>query len=69
MDLEIKVDNKQLEIDNIKFQKMVFLYNALDNGWSIKKRKDSYILQKIMNKKRSICRRIPFFIYEGKFKY
>lgn len=26
------------EIDQIKFKKMVFLYNALDNGWSIKKK-------------------------------
>jgi len=25
---------------------MLFLYNALDNGWSIKKRKDSYIFTK-----------------------
>jgi hypothetical protein len=35
-----------VEIDKIKFQKMVFLFNALDNGWSIKKRKDSYIFTK-----------------------
>ena len=38
MDIEIKIENeKNLEIDKIKFQKMIFLYNALDNGWSIKK--------------------------------
>lgn len=47
MDIEIKIENNQsLEIDKIKFQKMVFLFNALDNGWSIKKRKDSYIFTK-----------------------
>jgi predicted HNH restriction endonuclease len=46
MDIEIKLEDKQLEIDKIKFQKMVFLFNALDNGWSIKKRKDSYIFTK-----------------------
>lgn len=47
MDIEIKVEqDKSLEIDKIKFQKMVFLFNALDNGWSIKKRKDSYIFTK-----------------------
>ena len=46
MDIEIKIEDKQLEIDKMKFQKMVFLYNALDNGWSIKKRKDSYIFTK-----------------------
>ena len=46
MDIEIKLEDKQLEIDKLKFQKMVFLFNALDNGWSIKKRKDSYIFTK-----------------------
>ena len=39
MDIDIKItqNNEQLalEVDKIKFQKMVFLYNALDNGWSI----------------------------------
>lgn len=47
MDIEIKMEKDQsLEIDKIKFQKMVFLFNALDNGWSIKKRKESYIFTK-----------------------
>ena len=46
MDIEVKLEDKQVDIDKIKFQKMVFLFNALDNGWSIKKRKDSYIFTK-----------------------
>ena len=47
MDIEIKIEKDQsLEIDKIKFQKMVFLYNALDNGWSIKKTQNSYIFKK-----------------------
>ena len=46
MDIEIKLEDKQIEIDKIKFQKMVFLFNALESGWSIKKRKDSYIFTK-----------------------
>jgi hypothetical protein len=46
MDIEMNIPNTDLNIDKIKFQKMVFLYNALDNGWSIKKRKDSYIFTK-----------------------
>lgn len=50
MDIDIKITNNEkqleLEVDKIKFQKMVFLYNALDNGWSIKKRNDSYIFTK-----------------------
>jgi len=35
-----------IKIDNIKFQKMLFLYNAINDGWSIKKRRDSYIFTK-----------------------
>jgi hypothetical protein len=63
MDIEINVseantkantDNKQIEIDKIKFQKMVFLYNALENGWSIKKRNDSYIFTKNHEGKKEI---------------
>ena len=46
VDLKIEIEDNQLEINKIKFQKMVFLYNALDNGWSIKKRKNSYIFTK-----------------------
>lgn len=40
---ELKEENK---LDIIKFQKMVFLYNALENGWCIKKRKEKYIFIK-----------------------
>jgi hypothetical protein len=55
MNIEINLENeKSLEIDKIKFQKMVFLFNALDNGWSIKKRKDSYIFTKNHEGKKEI---------------
>ena len=46
MNVEIMVDNNSLHLDKTKIKKMIFLYNALDNGWSIKKRKDSYIFSK-----------------------
>ena len=36
----------ELKIENIKYHKMLFLYNALNNGWTIKKRNDSYIFTK-----------------------
>ena len=32
----------ELNIDYIKVQKMAFLYNALENGWTIKKYKEAY---------------------------
>jgi hypothetical protein len=56
MDIKIIVNNdlENLEIDKMKFKKMIFLYNALDNGWSIKKRKDSYIFIKNHENKKEI---------------
>jgi hypothetical protein len=55
MDIAIKIENeKKLEIDKIKFQKMVFLFNALDSGWSIKKKNDSYIFTKNHEGKKEI---------------
>jgi len=48
MDIEINI-NKNTEsknIDNIVWQKMNFIYNALESGWSIKKIKKSYIFSK-----------------------
>jgi hypothetical protein len=51
MDLHIQLQseaekNSSLKIDNLTFQKMVFLHNALNDGWTIKKRKESYIFTK-----------------------
>ena len=54
MDIEINVDKLEYKIDKVKFQKMLFLYNALDNGWSIKKRKKSYIFTKNHENKKEI---------------
>ena len=58
-ELRINIDNSSspnydIKIDNIKFQKMVFLFNAINDGWSIKKRKDSYIFTKPHEGKKEI---------------
>jgi hypothetical protein len=37
---------------------MAFIYNSLDQGWSVKKRDGKYIFQKSHNGKREIFRRI-----------
>jgi len=43
----VKPDNNYITtIDNIKFQKMTFLYNAINDGWSVKKKKNSYTFKK-----------------------
>jgi hypothetical protein len=60
MDLKINLDslknleNDNVKIDAIKFQKMLLLYNTLEDGWSIKKRKDSYIFTKTHENKKEV---------------
>tara|TARA_B000000475_G_scaffold238202_1_gene207158 strand:+ start:2852 stop:3073 length:222 start_codon:yes stop_codon:yes gene_type:complete len=45
MDVDINIEtNKQ--IDCILLQKMIFIYNALDKGWAVKKKKNAYIFTK-----------------------
>ena len=39
MDIDININNNNTKIDCIMLQKMIFLYNALDKGWTIKKKK------------------------------
>lgn len=47
MSKEIKMDSSPTVIlDRLKYQKMIFIMNALDFGWTIKKSKDSYIFTK-----------------------
>ena len=40
------LENSNLKIDSLKLQKMILLYNALEDGWSIKHKDDSYIFTK-----------------------
>ena len=47
------LDNNQ-NIDNILLQKMIFLYNSLEDGWSIKRDKQSYILTKKHENKKEV---------------
>jgi len=36
----------EIKIDKPKLQKMTFIMNALEKGWSVKKNNDSYIFTK-----------------------
>ena len=45
MDIQKNIDNI-LQIDAIKLHKMAFLYNALEEGWKIKKKKNVYVFTK-----------------------
>jgi hypothetical protein len=52
MDLKINLEslkdleNENVKIDVIKFQKMLLLFNSIEQGWSVKKRNDSYVFTK-----------------------
>ena len=56
--MEIKInldlDNENFKIDSIKFQKMLLLYNSIEEGWSIKKIGDSYVFKKNHEGKKEI---------------
>jgi hypothetical protein len=56
-EFKINIDNyldNHLTIDRIKFQKMILLYNALEDGWALKKRKDAYVFTKNHEGKKEI---------------
>ena len=40
------LENGNVKVDAVKFQKMILLFNSIEQGWSIKKRKDFYIFSK-----------------------
>lgn len=40
------LENEDLKIDAIKFQKMLLLFNSIEQGWSVKKCGDSYVFSK-----------------------
>ena len=53
MDIKINLDslkdlenNVDFKVDAIKFQKMLLLYNTIEQGWSVKKRNESYVFTK-----------------------
>lgn len=58
MELKICLDhyleNSNLKIDNIKFQKMLLLFNALEEGWTVKKKDTSYIFTKNHENKKEV---------------
>ena len=46
MDVDINIDTNNIKIDCILLQKMILICNALDKGWTVKKKKNSYIFTK-----------------------
>lgn len=50
----IDLENKNYKVDSIIFQKMLLLFNAIEDGWTIKKKNDSYVFIKNHEGKREI---------------
>jgi hypothetical protein len=41
-------------VDKLQYQKMVFIMNALNDGWSVKKSQDKYIFSKKHENKKEV---------------
>lgn len=57
MDLKLCLDSyleSDIKVDTIKFQKMLLIYNALEEGWCIKKRNGAYVFTKNHENKKEI---------------
>lgn len=48
------VNDPNIEIDGMKLQKMLLIFNAIEEGWSIKKKQDSYVFTKKHEGRREI---------------
>ena len=46
MNIEVNIENKNIQLNSIIFQKMLFLYNALDEGWAVEKKNNNYVFTK-----------------------
>uniref|UniRef100_A0A6C0J8U0 Uncharacterized protein n=1 Tax=viral metagenome TaxID=1070528 RepID=A0A6C0J8U0_9ZZZZ len=46
MDVDINIDPNNMKIDCIMLQKMIFIHNALEKGWAIKKKNRVYVFTK-----------------------
>jgi len=53
MDLNIHLD-KNIKVENHVLQKMILLYNALEEGWAVKKQNDSYVFTKKHENKKEV---------------
>jgi hypothetical protein len=48
------MQQEEIQVDKKEFQKMIFLSNALEKGWTIQKKKNKYIFSKKHENKKEI---------------
>ena len=49
-----ELENENIKVDAIKFQKMLLLYNSIEQGWNVKKKNESYVFTKPHENKKEI---------------
>jgi len=60
MDLTLNLDslkdleNSNFKVDVIKFQKMILLFNSIEQGWTVKKKTNSYVFTKSHENKKEV---------------
>ena len=52
--MHLKDLENNFKMDAIKFQKMLLLYNTIEQGWSVKKRDNSYVFTKSLENKKEV---------------
>ena len=52
--MDLKIVATDLNVGFIEIQKMSFINNAIDSGWSVKKRQDKYIFSKKHENKKEV---------------
>ena len=54
MNVSVDINNNNMNVDCILLQKMIFIYNALEKGWKVKKKKNLYIFTKTHEGKKEV---------------
>jgi len=54
INLESLKDLENIKVDTIKFQKMIILFNSIEQGWSVKKKNESYVFTKHHENKKEV---------------
>ena len=54
MELNVTMATADLNIEFIELQQMLFINNAIDSGWAVKKRDNKYIFSKKHENKKEV---------------
>lgn len=52
--IEYLFDMEKVSVDSIIAQKMAFIYNALEDGWEVKKKAENYVFKKRHHNRREV---------------